>query len=218
MLHLIIFTCPHVMRITLWVMNVSLDTANIDVINILTLDFRIWQHFSRNWTHPHLQTLTNIPEVPVTQLYRDMFNANEPIHSFTIKDEGEDSSLIWKILKHPGTYIGAIGMIFTVCIGVYCFKGFWIRPATSQHQPYFPVSLWHAIVDDDCRGSIHLQKQRQGWKPRWLHRNHDLCIKWEAERPMSDCKQPALAKGVPISRSLAPKPTSWEHNSSNGLL
>ena len=30
------------------VMNVSLDTANINVINISTLDFRIWQHFSRN--------------------------------------------------------------------------------------------------------------------------------------------------------------------------
>ena len=32
------------------VMNVSLDTASINAINISTLDFRIWQHFSRNWT------------------------------------------------------------------------------------------------------------------------------------------------------------------------
>ena len=47
------------------VMNVYLDTAYINAINISTLDFRIWQHFSRNWTTPHLQKLANIPEVPV---------------------------------------------------------------------------------------------------------------------------------------------------------
>ena len=33
-------------------MNVSLDTININAINISTLDFRIWQHFSSNWTPP----------------------------------------------------------------------------------------------------------------------------------------------------------------------
>ena len=123
------------------VMNVSLDTANINSINISTLDFRIWQHLARNWTQPHLQKLTKVPEVPVTQLYRDMINASEPIHSFTIKDDDEDSSLIWTILKHPGTYIGTIGMIFAVCIGVYCFKRFWIRPATPGHWPCSTVSL-----------------------------------------------------------------------------
>ena len=115
------------------VINVSLDTANINIINVSTLNFRIWQHFSRNWTQPHLQKLTNFPEVPLTQLYRDMINASEPIHSFTIKDDDEDSSLIRTILKHPGTYIWTIGMFFAVCKGAYCFKRFWIRPATPGH-------------------------------------------------------------------------------------
>ena len=120
------------------VMNVSLDTANINAINISTPDFRIWQHFSRNWTPPHLQKLANIPEVPVTQLYRGMINNSEPIHLFTIKDN-EDPSLIWMIIKHPGTYMGTISMIFVLCIGVYCLK-LWIRPATHRCQPYSPVS------------------------------------------------------------------------------
>ena len=123
------------------VMNVSLDTANINTFNISSLDFRIWQYFSSNWTPPHLQKLTNVPEVPGTQLYRDMINASEPIHSFTIKDDDKDSSLIQTILKHPGTYTGTIGMIFAVCIGVYSFKRFCIRPATPRHQPYSTVSL-----------------------------------------------------------------------------
>ena len=117
------------------VKNVFLDTTNINVINISTLDLRIWQHFNRNWTQPHLQKLANVPEVPVGQLYRDIINASEPIHSFSIKDNAEDS-LIWAILKHPGTYIGTLIHFFSVCIGVYCFKRFWIRPVTHRHQPF----------------------------------------------------------------------------------
>ena len=106
------------------VMNISLDTININTINISTLDFRTWLHFNRNQTHFHLQRLTKVPEVPVAQLYRGMINTSEPIHSFPIKDDDEDSSLTWAILKHPWTYIGTIGRIFAVCIGVYCFKRF----------------------------------------------------------------------------------------------
>ena len=37
--------------------NLSLDTANINAINISTLDFWIWQHFSSNGTPPHLWKL-----------------------------------------------------------------------------------------------------------------------------------------------------------------
>ena len=74
--------------------NVSLDTANINVFNISTLDFRIWQYFSSNWTPSHLQKLANVPEVPVAQLYRDMINNSEPTHLFTIRDDDKDLSLI----------------------------------------------------------------------------------------------------------------------------
>ena len=85
------------------IMNVSLDTSNINAINISTLDFIIWQHLNRNWTQPHPQKLTNVPKVPVTQLYRNMINASEPIYSFTIKNNDEKSSLIWTSLKYLGT-------------------------------------------------------------------------------------------------------------------
>ena len=114
------------------VINVSLHTDNINAINILTLDFWIWQHFSSNWTPSHLQKSANVPEVPVIQLYRDMIKTSEPSHLFTIKDDNEDPSLIQAILTHPGTYIGTIDIIFAVCIGVYCFKRFWIRPANPR--------------------------------------------------------------------------------------
>ena len=90
-------------------MNVSLDTTNINA------------------------KLANVPEVPVTQLYKHMGNTSEPVHSFTIKDDDEEPSVIRTMLMHPGTYIGTVSMIFAVCIAVYCFKRFWFRPATPKH-------------------------------------------------------------------------------------
>ena len=106
------------------IMNVSLDTANINTINISTLDFRTWQHFSSKWTPLHLQKLENVPEVPVRQCYRDLIKTSVPIHSFTIKDDKKDPSLMWTILMHSGTYIGTISMIYDACIAVCCFKRF----------------------------------------------------------------------------------------------
>ena len=85
----------------------------------------------------------------VTQLYIYMINASEPIHSFTIKDDDEDPSPIWTIVKHPRKYIGTIDMTFTVCIGVYCFQRFWIRPSTPGHKSNSQVSSQHGIVDDN---------------------------------------------------------------------
>ena len=107
--------------------NESLDTSNINAINISTLDFRIWQYFDGNWTLPNIQKLASVPEVPIAQLYQCMIDTT-PIHTFN-KDDEENPSLIWTILKHPGTYIGTMGMKVTVCIAVYCFKKFRARPA-----------------------------------------------------------------------------------------
>ena len=48
-----------------------------------------------------------------------------------------------------------------------------------------------------CRGMVK--------EPRRPHKNYDLHIEQEATGLMSHCKQPALAKRVLITESLAPK-------------
>ena len=74
---------------------------------------------------------------------------------------------------HPGTYVVTIGMIFAVCIGVGCFKGFWIRPFTPKCQPYFPVSSQHAIVDDDVKVAPIYRSRCMVQEPRRPCQNHD---------------------------------------------
>ena len=95
---------PHYDDHTL-MMNVFLDTANINAFNISTLDLRMWQNFGSNWIPPHLQKQANVCEVPFTQLYRDPINTSQQTYLFRIKDEDKDPSFIWTILIHPGTYV-----------------------------------------------------------------------------------------------------------------
>ena len=208
MLHPDTCTYPHIIRITLWWWMYLWIPQILMQLTSQPQDFRIWQHFNSNWTTSHLQKLTHVPEVPVAQLYKHMIDTSEWVHSFTFnKDDDEDPSLIWTILMYPGTYMGTIGMIFAVCIGVYCFKRFWFRPATPKHRPYSPVSLWHAIVDDDVeaapiyrsRGTVDRTQKtlQESWPAHWMrgYKARESC-----------CKQLSLLKGVPITRSLAPKP------------
>ena len=183
-------------------MIVSLYTTNINAVNISTPDFRLWQFFNSNRTTPHLLMYLKFESHSST----NMINTSEPVHSFTFnKDDNKDPSLIWTMLMHPGTYIGTIGMIFTVCIVVYCFKRFWLRPDTPRHQTYPPVSSQHATVDDNVHAAPLYRSRGMVEEPRRLHRNHGLDIEEEATRLQSCCKQPTLLKGVNISWLLAPK-------------
>ena len=137
-----------------------------------------------------------------TKMWSTLVNQFTHLHSTRIM---KDPSLIWTILMHPGTYIGTIGKIFAVSIVVYCFKRFWFRPTTPRHWPYFPVSSWHATVNNNVEAAPIYRSRDTVEEPRRSHRNNDLCIEWEATRWESHCKQPVLIKGVPITGSLAPK-------------
>ena len=45
--------------------NILLNAANLNVINISSAEFRIWQHLEDHWNGTQLQHLVNIPSVPI---------------------------------------------------------------------------------------------------------------------------------------------------------
>ena len=51
--------------------NISLNTANLNVIYISAPDFRIWQHLEDHWNGTLLHHLVTIPSVPINKLYKD---------------------------------------------------------------------------------------------------------------------------------------------------
>ena len=67
--------------------NISMNTANLNVINISALEFQIWQHQEDHWNGTLLHHLVNIPSVPFDNLYKQMVNSNRPINTFVSTDE-----------------------------------------------------------------------------------------------------------------------------------
>ena len=67
--------------------NVSLNMANLHMINISTQDFHIWQHLGSNRSDVQLQHLTTIPSIPVHKIYQQMLNNTSSIMPFDMNKD-----------------------------------------------------------------------------------------------------------------------------------
>ena len=89
--------------------NVSLDMANLNKINISSLDFHIWPHLEEHQNKSQLQHLASLPSVPVDQFYWHMVNAIQPITPFTSLEEPTgDTASIRTLFLHTGVNVTAI--------------------------------------------------------------------------------------------------------------
>ena len=79
--HQIFFYPPHYETTSLEV-NISLDMANLHMINISSLGFCIWQHIEKHQNESQLQHSASIPSVPVGQLYSHMATGIQHITPF----------------------------------------------------------------------------------------------------------------------------------------
>ena len=92
--------------------NISLNMANLHMINILAQDFHIWKHLGNNRSDVQLQHLTTIPLIPVHKIYQDLLNNTLPIMPVDMdKESTEHTGSIWTLFSHPGIYVTAIGLL-----------------------------------------------------------------------------------------------------------
>ena len=92
--------------------NVSLNMANLHMVNALALDFYMWQQLKDNRSETQLQHLATIPLIPVHRIYQHMINGTQHIMPFNTTDEStEDTDLIWTLFSHTGMYVTAIGTL-----------------------------------------------------------------------------------------------------------
>ena len=68
--------------------NISLNMANLHMINILAQDFHIWQHLGSNRSDIQLQHLTTIPSIPVHKVYQHLLNNTLPAIPFNTEPTG----------------------------------------------------------------------------------------------------------------------------------
>ena len=103
--------------------NVSLDMVNLNMINMSSVDFHIWQHLEKHQNESQLQHLTSIPSVPVEQLYRHMAKGILHITHFTSPEESTgDTDSIWTLFCLTRVYVMAIGALIQAGLGIfYCY-------------------------------------------------------------------------------------------------
>ena len=110
--------------------NISLNMANLHMINTLAQDFCILKHVGNNRSDMQLQHLTTMPSIPVHKIYQHLLNNTLPIMPFDMdKESTEHTGSIWTLFSHPGIYISAIGSLIPVGLGLYCCYFFWCQPA-----------------------------------------------------------------------------------------
>ena len=116
--------------------NVSLNMANVHMVNVSALDFHTWQHLGDNRSETQLQHLTTIPLIPVHKICQHIINGTQHIMPFDTTDEStEDTDLMWMLFLHTGMYITAIGSLIPAGLGLFCCYFFWCQSARLACQP-----------------------------------------------------------------------------------
>ena len=120
--------------------NISLNMANLDMINISAQDFHIWQHLGSNWSDIQLQHLTTVPWIPVHKVYQHLLNNTLPAIPFNTEPT-ENTDSIWTLFTHPGIYVSPLGLLIPAGIGLFCCYFFWCQPASLVHPPLQPGNM-----------------------------------------------------------------------------
>ena len=83
--------------------NMSLNMANLHMINISAQDFCIWKHLGNNRSDVQLQHLTTIPMIPVHKMYQHLLNNTLLIMPFDMdKESTEHTGSIWTLFYAQG--------------------------------------------------------------------------------------------------------------------
>ena len=94
--------------------------ANLNMVNMSSFDFHIWQHLEKQQNETWLPHLASIPSVPVNQLYKHMIDGIHPIIPFISPAESTgDTVSIWTLFSHTGVYVMTIGSLMPAGLGMW---------------------------------------------------------------------------------------------------
>ena len=72
--------------------NISLNTANLNKMNISLPEFQVWQDLEVHWNKTQLHKMADVPTFPVAHLYKHMIDHNRSILVFNLADESIDDT------------------------------------------------------------------------------------------------------------------------------
>ena len=171
--------------------------ANLNMVNVSSLDFHIWQHLKDHRNKTQLHHLSSIPSVPITQVYQHMISGIKPITPSTSPEESTgDTISIWTLFSHTGFYIMAIELLIPAGLGILLCYFFWCWPARLVYWPLQPGTMHYTIVDDDVEVWPIYRCDGRAKQCTRAHENHDLHMEWEPTQMESWQKQQIQSLGV----------------------
>ena len=183
--------------------NISLDMACLNMVNISSLDICIWQDLEDHTKETQLQQLATIPSIPVNRIYQHMLSGTQHIIPLDTADESTgDTDSIWTLFLHTGIYVTAIGSFITARLGIFCCYFFWCWPARLVCWPLQQGNMWYTIVDDDVEAEPIYRCDGKALHPIRPHKNHGLAIEQLPTQMESQCKQQSKSLVVPAPGSL----------------
>ena len=181
--------------------NVSLNMANLHMINISAQHFHIWQHLGSNRSDMQLQHLTAILLIPVHKFYQHLLNSTTPIVPFNT-ESSENTNSLWSVFTHLGIYVSALGSIIPVGIGLFCCYFFWCWPARLVCWPLQSGNMQYTTVDDNVEVAPIYRCNGKAPQPTRRCENHGLAIEHLPTWMESHCKQQSKSFAVPVQGSL----------------
>ena len=94
--------------------------ANLNMINVSSMNFCTWQHLEQHQNKSQVQHLASIPSALVGKLYSHMAKGIQHITPFSPEESTEDTDSIWTLFLHTGVYIMAIGSLIPAGLGIFC--------------------------------------------------------------------------------------------------
>ena len=138
--------------------NISLNTANLNTMNISSPGFWVWQHLDDHWNMTQLHKLADEPTGPVAYLYKLMVDNNKLILPFNLADEStDDRASIWTLFSHTGICVTAIGLLMPAGLWIFCCYFFWCQHANLLDQVLSDILLlmmmlrWHPSTEAIAR-------------------------------------------------------------------
>ena len=119
--------------------NISLNTGNLNPINISTLELCIWQHLEDHWNKSQLHKLACVPTVPVAHLHKHMIENKRHILLFNLAYESiDDTASIWTLFSYRDLCNSY--RITNICrTRDIMLLLFWCQPAILVCQPFDQV-------------------------------------------------------------------------------